>query len=92
MISSFWIMTIGTLSIVFAVMGYLGWLACKVPDGEDKKSPRRLKGDQIRLLAYAVVVVLLLLGGVYELLMYAGIEKERAAQDAGTATQAPQAK
>lgn len=91
MISSFWIMTIGTLSVVVAIMAYLGWLARSVPDGNDKATPRRLTADQIRLLAYALMVVMLLLGGIYELKMYASIDAERAAAEQAEAAKAPPA-
>lgn len=85
MIGSFWIMTIGTLAVVASIMGYLGWLARKVPDGNDKSAPRRLTADQIRLLAYALMVLLLLLGGMYELKMYAKIDADRVAAEAAEA-------
>lgn len=63
----FWILAITTLSVVAAIMGYIAWLARQVPDKSEKEVKLRLNPDQLRMLAYAVMVLLLLLATMYEL-------------------------
>ena len=64
----FWILTLSSLLLVGSVMGFMAWLARDVPDPvETHSGPRRLKPDHLRLLAYALMVAICLLGATIEL-------------------------
>lgn len=66
----FWILVIVSIVLVGSIMGLLAWLAREVPDASEKKSDTRLNPDQIRMLAYAIMVLVCLLAAIYELSMW----------------------
>lgn len=57
-------------------MGLLGRLAREVPDRSEAVRPTRLNPDTLRLLAYALIIIICLIGAMYELrLMYLPAEQ-----------------
>ncbi|MCC5876600.1 MAG: hypothetical protein JJU11_10320 [Candidatus Sumerlaeia bacterium] len=63
----FWLLTLGSLLIVGAVMLIISRLAREVPDEMDKsENPTRLNSDQLRLIAYAIMVAICLVGALIE--------------------------
>lgn len=78
----FWSLVAITLVLVGSVMGWLAWKARDVPDtGElDPAQRRRLNPDQLRMLAYAAMILLCLLAAMFEAYYFYGdVEKDRAA-------------
>lgn len=65
--AAFWILVIFSIALVGSIMGLLAWLAREVPDESEKKSTTRLNPDQIRMIAYAIMVLVCLLAAIYEL-------------------------
>ncbi len=63
----FWLLILLTLALVAPVMILLGRLAREVPDEHEHRTPTRLNPDQLRLIAYAFVILLILLASMCEL-------------------------
>lgn len=68
----FWILIVGSLLIVGSIMGYLAWLARQVPDASERHTRLRLNPDQLRMLAYLLMVIICLIAAVYELQLWYG--------------------
>lgn len=69
----FWLLTLGSLLIVGAVMLLISRLAREVPDESEKnKGKRRLNPDNLRILAYAIMVAICLIGALVEFAILSG--------------------
>jgi len=63
----FWVLVVVSLVIVGSIMGRLAFLAREVPDKAEGKVKTRLNPDQLRMVAYAIMVTICLLAALYEL-------------------------
>lgn len=64
----FWLLTLGSLLIVGSVMLIISRLAREVPDEVEKSDrPMRIRPDNLRLIAYAIMVAICLVGALIEI-------------------------
>ena len=87
----FWTLVGITFALVGSIMGWLAFAARDVPDrSELEPGPRRrLNPDQLRMLAYAVMVLLCLLAAMYEAYHFYGTNPEPAPSHEGLSQPAP---
>lgn len=64
----FWTLVGITLALVGSIMGWLAFAARDVPDRSEMEPgrQRRLNPDQLRMLAYGVMILLCLMAAMYE--------------------------
>ncbi len=69
----FWILSLLSIAAVACVMVFVSMKAREVPGESERRVRHRLNPDHLRLLAYAVVILVCLLAAMYELsVMYGG--------------------
>lgn len=67
----FWILTVISIGVTAAVMILVASKAREVPGPRDGKARHRMNPEHLRLMAYALVILICLLATMYELsLMY----------------------
>mgnify|MGYP006309428719 CR=1 FL=1 len=69
----FWILIVATALLVGGALGSLAFLARQVPDDWERRKRSRLNADQIRLLTYALIGVIILFATMYELRLFYGL-------------------
>ena len=70
----FWIFIIGTALVTVPVMAWIFHAARDVPDDSEQnpQTRRRLNPDQLRVLGYVLMTLLLLCGAMVELYLFYG--------------------